>query len=642
MLLPHVWGRRTTPNLTTSTSSLRQRLIHTSVFLGVFLLGTTLLLLSFRYFLVPLFVFYFPSLDSCFYDLGFYGIYPERHYHSFNLASPSPRTPNWDAHVCNQENESGGLVLVDLHGTGVTHRGPAILDLKGNLIWTDNSYGQHAMNTMVQEYKGEQYLTFWAGENERGNYYMLDSGFNLAYTISAMGENVWGDPHEFKITDNGTALILVYNRTIVDLTHTHMSHLNPPYIVDSVIQEIDIASGELQFEWRASDHSTPDDGEYLKYTYDTHLDPKHAGFIAGRWTEPHDYFHTNSVDKDSEGNYLVSIRHTHQVICISGTTGEILWGFGGRATDIEDLDDGTASDFRWQHDARWIDEENGILGVFDNGGTERHCDHTPYSRGRIIQLDVENKTARNLHSYASHDLLRATSQGSFQFLPRTNTTTRYFDSSVYVAGSRDQVFIGWGSAAAYSLHDAETEELLCETHFAASLFRYFEFAKSYRAIRVPKKWKARPEGWDPRAIVKGGKVYVSWNGGMEVRSWVLHGRDDKDRWEEIVTVPRQGFETAFELPKKGEGVPYSAYNIAALDGNGDVLRDSNVFEPPEETNFSPWKILLVGGAAATVLSVFFAFLRDQGVGIPDVWSMAARRRDGYRKLETESDCGSER
>lgn len=365
MLVTHGWSRSTTTaKLTTSSSALRCRIIRATIYLGLSILIAALFLVLTRAILVPAIVYYIPSIDSHFFDFGVYGVYPERYYHSFNLTSPSPRTRKWNLRVCDTESDQGGLVLLDLHGSGVSHKGPAVLDLKGNLIWTDDSYGQHAMNANVQEYKGERYLTFWAGENERGNYYMLDSGFNLAYTISAVGEDVWGDPHEFQITADGTALILIYHRASVELSHTHMSDLISPYIVDAVIQEIDIETGDLRFEWRASDHFRPEDGEYLKFTHDTHLDPKHAGVLDGRLTEPHDYFHMNSVDKNADGDYLISIRHTHQVICVSGKTGEILWGFGGMATDIQDLDDGGASDFLWQHHARWIDEQNGILGKF--------------------------------------------------------------------------------------------------------------------------------------------------------------------------------------------------------------------------------------------------------------------------------------
>jgi len=310
------------------------------------------LLLFLRLICVPILVYFRPGLDVFIYDLAVYGVYPQRHYRSFHLASPSPRTLVWKAGVCQQESSDGGLVIMDLHGAGVSDSGPAVLDLKGNLVWTNDTFGGHAMNVKVQTYEGQEHLTFWAGDDEdHGNCYMLDSGFNLAYTISAVGDNLWDDPHQCKITEDGTALIIAFNFTEADLSSTHVAHLGS-FIVDAVIQEIDIESGELVFEWRASDH-VADNNEYLKSTFD-------APFVRHS-KKYHDYFHMNSVDKDSNGNLLVSIRHTHSIINIDTKTGQILWGFGGTSRDFEDLSGGLASNFHGQHDARWVDEGKGLL-----------------------------------------------------------------------------------------------------------------------------------------------------------------------------------------------------------------------------------------------------------------------------------------
>lgn len=524
-------------------------------------------------------------------------------------------------------------MLIDLHGSGIENKGPVVLDLKGNLVWTDDSYGQHAMNVKVQQWKGDDYLTFWAGEEERGSYYMLDDGFNLAQEVTAVGEDVWGDPHEFKITAEDTALIIVYNRTCVDLSATYMDQAIRPDIVDAVIQEVDIESGELLFEWRASDHMGPDDGEYLKYTFDTHFDPKHLGnpnAFPETDVEPHDYFHMNSVDKDSAGNYLVSMRHTHQVICIDSETGDILWGLGGRANDFEDLSDGLATNFRWQHDARWIDEANGILGLFDNGIAENHWHDAPCSSGRILQLDIEHMTARLLHTYKSLEQTSSTSQGSFQYLPATTPQ------------GHDTVFVGWGSYPGFSLFDAESEELLCETHYAASLFQYYEFAKSYRGIRAPPTWRARPEAWDPSAVIQGGdsgQVYVSWNGGMEVRWWVLQGTTaegevDEGGWDDVRMVHRDGFETRIDLGSEVEEKTYTTYRVAALDAAKNVLRYSNVVDPASTSSALSPSWMLVLFAAAAIMVITGSYLARQRLSRP--MAMLRRpRRDGYDKVPSE-------
>ena len=66
---------------------------------------------------------------------------------------------------------------------------------------------------------------------------------------------------------------------------------------EGVVQEIDIATGRVLFEWHSGDHVDPSESyEPL---------PKDEG--------PWDYFHVNSIDPDGQGSLLVSARHTHAV-----------------------------------------------------------------------------------------------------------------------------------------------------------------------------------------------------------------------------------------------------------------------------------------------------------------------------------------
>lgn len=91
------------------------------------------------------------------YDLGFYGLYPRQKFHSVDLEPPAPKITRWDSRC-----DSGNLFITP-RGPSVQGlaRGPVILDAKGNLIWMDNDKFHQAMNFKVQQYKGEDYLTFW-------------------------------------------------------------------------------------------------------------------------------------------------------------------------------------------------------------------------------------------------------------------------------------------------------------------------------------------------------------------------------------------------------------------------------------------------------------------------------------------------
>jgi hypothetical protein len=380
---------------------------------------------------------------------------------------------------------------------------------------------------------------------------MLNSSYDVVHTVSAVGEGMEGDLHEFKITQDGSALITVYERLLVDLGNTNVELHADQMIVDGVLQEIDIATWKLVFEWRSSDH--------LEHPA---LQMSSGGPVADG---SFDYFHMNSIEKDSRGNYLISFRHLHTLVYVESVTGNILWTLGGSTSDFEDLSQGDATGFQWQHDARWISEDNGIISLFDNGIAHKHPD-AAYSRALIIQLDFVNWTATLLEEYTSRDLISSASQGDVQLLRRPH--------------GDDHVFIGWGASAAFTEHSIDGD-LLCETHFGASWLFYFERVSSYRAFKTF-DWKAIPSAWDPEARVVGNNVYVSWNGATEVAYWALQVRskaanntrdlvDSHDIYEEIL--PKgDSFEQFITLTSPVEGMKY---RIAALDTHRNVLRYSN-------------------------------------------------------------------
>ena len=118
-----------------------------------------------------------------------------------------------------------------------------------------------------------------------------------------------GDLHEFRFTEDGTALITVYDVHPANLTAFGGSQSG--YILDSLFQEINIETGELIFQWRASEHYSLADSYH---------------FVDGRGScgDPWDFFHINSVEKDPWGNYLVSARYVRTITYINGTTGSVI------------------------------------------------------------------------------------------------------------------------------------------------------------------------------------------------------------------------------------------------------------------------------------------------------------------------------
>jgi hypothetical protein len=109
----------------------------------------------------------------------------------------------------------------------------------------------------------------------------LDSSCREAYRLSA-GNGMPGDLHEFHISKDGTALLTQY------LFEEAQFGGRKGYIWDSVIQEVEIETNKVVFEWHASDHFNIDGSEFP------------PGSTGRSKNSGYDFFHINSIDK----NYL--------------------------------------------------------------------------------------------------------------------------------------------------------------------------------------------------------------------------------------------------------------------------------------------------------------------------------------------------
>lgn len=575
--------------------------------------------------LAPVLIWLVPAWEPALYDVGVFGVYRTTSYTSFDLVSPQLSVPTW-----NDECDDGRHVFLTPKGKWVPNSGPTIVDARGELVWVTDNY-RNAMNLNMQSYKGENFLTFWTGEKAatsgQGVYYMLDSTYTKRYTVKPHGESMHADLHEFQITDDNTGLLTIYNKTTAPMMFWGHNSESEGDLTESAFQEVDIATGDLIFEWRASDHYDLQDSYYW------------APF--GGWTPSlaFDWFHINSIQKDSKGNFLVSSRHLHMVACVDGKTGEPLWTLGGKKNNFEDLSDGRATNFQWQHDARWVDEERGIISLYDNGDAGPVQTQSPYSRGIVVQIDFQAKTVKLLHEYASLRHTKAASQGSVQVLqPEGN------------------VFVGWGHSASYS-EFRESGELLCEWHFSPSLFDYADWVASYRVQKL-RGWIGRPTT-KPTAAIKDGKLFVSWNGATEVASWSLqatrmyetdkHAKEEGE-YEEIDVMMPQGFETTFILPDN-YATTYVSIRVAALDNDGELLGFSETVKELED-DLGLWEAIFVAVLLIGFLLggwIFYVkIVRKQDLvwpGLPATWETWSSEKfsrlekwnpwsiyRGYRKL----------
>ncbi|KAK3669909.1 hypothetical protein LTR78_010220 [Recurvomyces mirabilis] len=439
-----------------------------------------------------------------------------------------------------------------------------ILDATGSLIWTTHQYHGQAYNLQAQTYKGEQYLTFWAGDNSVGGhgvgqYYMLDKHYHIYRSIIAAND-LPTDLHAFTITADDTALLSVYKVTQVDLStvpayiepsnHPAPAQparvpppLGPPdgWIWESMFQEIDIETGELLFEWRASEH----------FEYTASYDPMKSATEEESW----DWFHINSVEKDNRGNYLISARHLRTIAYIDGKTGDVLWQLGGRSNSFADLSFGMATKFIGQHDAHWVPNSNYTsLSFFDNRADwSYHTEKRSY--GIRIDLDLDAMTAKVGQRFLHDPNVYSVSQGSYQTLPNGNVLIGYGNNGVVTEYSPDGT-------------------VLCDAYFEPSKRWTSGDVQSYRNLKF--NWTGMPTT-QPKVAIQDGIFYISWLGSTETTEWLIqHSSLDNETFHELVQVRRDGFETAVDLTA---GMLVRQYvQATALDARGRPLAISDAID----------------------------------------------------------------
>jgi len=416
---------------------------------------------------------------------------------------------------------AAGYIFVAPEKGGAGQGGSMILDDRGQVVWFRPLQGtqERTMNFKVQHYRGRPVLSW--GETP-GEYVIFNSSYRELARLRA-GNGYQGDHHEFIISPQDTALITIYAPVRWDLSPVGGPKNGVAW--EGIVQELDIKSGEVLFEWHSLEHVG------LEETYVKPWEDHYPGI---------DYFHINSVDVDHDNNLLISARETSTVYKIDRTTGEVIWRLGGKKSDFEM---GPGASFAYQHDARR--QPDGTITIFDNGTTV-FINGTPKaveeSRGIVVELDEEEMTATLVHEYTHPEEQHADAAGNMQMLPNGN------------------VFIGWGRALAIS-EFSKDGELLFDARLPPK-------NRSYRAFRFP--WSGHP-GDQTAAVAERAsedevKVYASWNGATEVATWEVLTGPSPDQLESVGSVPRHGFETAMMVQTSD---PYVA--VRGRDSSGELL-----------------------------------------------------------------------
>ena len=399
--------------------------------------------------------------------------------------------------------------------------GPVILDADGDPIWIHPLHDEiRAFDFKVQKYQGKPVLTWFQGPDlalgyGQGKYVLMNESYQRIATVNTQGS--LADHHGMTLTPDGTALMITYREIPYDLSDIGHGPKDG-YLLNQVVQEVDVATGKVLFRWSALGHIPVDQTE-IKVGPNVQID--------GSEDNPLDFAHINSVTEDSDGDLLISGRNTSAVYKVDRQTGKVEWTLGGEASDFTMAGN---SEFVWQHDVHR--QPDGTITIFDN---EAAPQVGPESRGLRLALDMKTMTARVVTQYLPPEERVAASQGSVQV--RRN----------------GDVFVGWGKEPYYSEYTGDGDLL-----FDARVID----AQSYRAHR--QAWVGHPVD-PPDIAVKNSTAYVSWNGSTQVTAWRFLAGDDAASSQPVGTVPRSGFETSSKVPD----APYIA--AQALGDDGQVL-----------------------------------------------------------------------
>ncbi|MEA3334718.1 MAG: aryl-sulfate sulfotransferase [Chloroflexota bacterium] len=336
------------------------------------------------------------------------------------------------------------------------------------------------------------------------------------------GNGYWGDFHDFWLSPGGDSMYLIYDEQQIDMSQIVPGGVPTATVIGLIVQELD-PSRNVVFEWRSWDHFNITDTT-VSLTAPTIR-----------------YVHGNALERDLDGNILISSRNLDEITKIDRQTGEMIWRFGGKNNQFTVLNDHRP--FSHQHDIVVL--PNGHYTLFDNGNDL----DPPYSRGLEYELDEAARTARVVDSYRHTPDIFAMGMGSTRRLPNGN------------------LIIGWGA------------NLTVLTEFrpdgSTALEMMFDRATSYRAQRVP--WQGWPT-WSPTLVNlpagSGSTLYVSWNGATEIASYRVDAglSANPDTFVPVGLVDKSGFETEIDISDLIDD--YCYFRVMPIDNQGQETQYS--------------------------------------------------------------------
>jgi len=422
----------------------------------------------------------------------------------------------------------GDFFLAPYQGRGTP--GPMIVDQSGALIWFHPlAADETATNFRPQTYDGRTVLTWWQGRVlSLGFGQGVDEIYSSTYQplahVSA-GNGYKADLHEFLLSAQGTAWIDAFDPVQMNLTS--MGGSAHAVVNDSIVQEIDVKTGLVMWEWHSLGHIP---------LRDSYAPMPHTTL---NW----DYVHINSIDPGTAGDVLLSARNTWAIYDVDIHTGAFIWRMGGRYSTFKR---GPGTVFYWQHDAEW--QPGGLISVFDNGSDPAK---EKQSRGLLLDPNTATHTVTLVKQFTNPNAtLLASSQGDLLPLAGGNW------------------LMGYGGLPNFTEYSSSGRVL-----FDATLGLGVQDFRTYFA-----PWSAQPKTLPAIAArsAAGGRLSVeaSWNGATAVARWQVLAGASATALVAVTSAARSGFQTTIAVHTSE---PYVA--VAALDSAGRTLATSPAISP---------------------------------------------------------------
>ncbi|MCJ1393156.1 hypothetical protein MMC18_006028 [Xylographa bjoerkii] len=439
------------------------------------------------------------------------------------LSRPDIQAPTFYVTTSETALLAPGYIMITPSSPGSTNfqNAPYLYNNLGHLVWSGVHHlspGLGAYDEKVCYYKGTPHLCFTqftgpvgGGPGGVGSYSaILDETYTQVAAVAPSGtfagQDLTQDLHEFNVigTAGASALLTSYITYAHNVTYPACpGSPETPFTKTGLFTEVSTDGlNTTLFQWNAIDHVDPTD---------TYVCPGDNNVGSGKSiSDGFDFFHINALDKDENGDYLVSSRHTSTLFKIAGNKnteglapGSIIWRLGGKQTSFPIMDStvpGTPNlNFSFQHHARFRPSINGV-SLWDNANDAVTTASAVSSSGMSVTISTSNGTnkATLIEQYVSPGGQLDSSQGSHQFLPNGNH------------------FMGLGS---YPYVYEQTSD--GTTVFYANWGNLP--LQSYRAFKYA--WVGKPPISEialfayAQSCTAPAAFYASWNGATEVVSW---------------------------------------------------------------------------------------------------------------------------